>query len=173
LGAHHAERDGYIESKATMKCKFLKPMRLVNPLWSDADAAAAGRAQLPYHVPRLIDVGAGFEVDDPQAWIHCCPGEFNSPAIATPSDDECREAVRVWMEEMRPKQIAVIKAQVEQINMIKDPRDKQHLQAMAEAYGRLPGQKPVASESQVASDENPVASESQTESNAVPDAGHI
>lgn len=150
-----------------MKCKFLKPMRVMNPVWSDADASAAARVQMPYHVPQLIDVGAGFEVEDPQAWIHCCPGEFNSPAIATPADDECREAVRVWMEEKRPKQIALIKAQVEQINMIKEPRDRQHLLAMAEAYGLLPGQKPVAS------DEKREASESQTESNAVPDAGHI
>ena len=150
-----------------MKCKFLKPMRVTNPMWSDADASAAARAQMPYHVPQLIDVGAEFEVEDPQAWIHCCPGEFNAPAIATPADDECREAVRVWMEEKRPKQIALIKAQVEQISMIKETRDRQHLLAMAEAYGLLPGQKPVAS------DEKREASESQTESNSVPDAGHI
>jgi hypothetical protein len=150
-----------------MKCKFLKPMQVVNPMWSDADASAAARAKIPYHVPQLIDVGAGFEVEDPQAWIHCCPGEFNAPAIAVAADDECREAVRVWMEEKRPKQIALIKAQVEQINMIKDPRDRQHLMAMAEAYGLLPGRK--AADVPAASPEtaSPAADE------GVPDAGHI
>lgn len=170
-----------------MKCKFIKPMKLQNPMWSDADASAAARAKVPYHVPQQINVEAGFVIEDDQAWIHCCPGEFNAPAIAVPADDECIEAVRVWMEEKRPKQIALIKAQVEQIHMIKDPRDKQHLLAMAEAYGLLPGQKKVPAESPKAAtgdettsdvpDTNAAASPEPAspaaDDDGVPDAGHI
>ena len=112
-------------------------MLVMNPLWSQRDSDAARRAGKTYDVPPQIEVGAGFMLDDPQAWIHCCPGELNSAPIAEPFDDECREAVRVWMEEKRPEAIKLIAAQLDQIDTLKNPEDKKRLLAMGKAYGLL------------------------------------
>jgi len=120
-----------------MKCSFLGPQTLINPLFDSRAAAAAKAKGVPYDVPRTIEVAAGYVVEDPQAWIHCCPGDLNSPPIAEPADEECLEAVRVWMEEKRPLAIAQIKAQVEQIELLTNADDKKRLLAMGKAYGLI------------------------------------
>lgn len=118
-----------------MKCKFLNPLKVSNPAWSEKDRSDARDAGRKYDVPERVEVDAGYEVEDPQAWIHCCPGDLNSAPIAEPSDDECRDAVRVWMEEKRPAAIKAIAAQLEQIDQLKNPEDRARLLAMGQAYG--------------------------------------
>ena len=120
-----------------MKARLLKETRLVNPLYSERDARLAMETGVPYDIPSTFEVSAGWVLDDPQAWIHCCPGDLNSPPIAEPVDAECREAVRVWMEEKRPLAIAQIKAQIDQIEFIKNPEDRDRLMAMGRAYGLI------------------------------------
>ena len=122
-----------------MKAKLLFETLLVNALYSRSDADAAKAAGRPYDLTPQILVGAGYVLDDPQSWIHCCPGDTNSSPIAEPIDDECREAVRVWMEEKRPAGIAAIKAQLDQIDMIKDEGHRKRLKELGRAYGLLPG----------------------------------
>jgi hypothetical protein len=112
-------------------------MLVTNPAWSEADMHTARDAGKPYDIPPRIDVAAGYEVEDFQAWINCCPGDLNSAPLAEPADDECREAVRVWMEVKRPAAIAQIKAQLDQIDTIKNPIDRKRLLAMGEAYGLI------------------------------------
>jgi hypothetical protein len=125
-----------------MKCRLLKDTRLVNPLYSERDARLAVETGVPYNIPSTFEVTAGWILDDPQAWIHCCPGDLNSPPIAEAVDDECREAVRVWMEEKRPLAIAQIKAQIDQIEFIKNPEDRARLLEMGRAYGLIGSEKP-------------------------------
>lgn len=84
-----------------------------------------------------IEVEAGYEFEDHQAWIHCCPGDLNAPPRAEPVDDECRAKVHEWMTVHRPAGIQVIKAQLEQIDLIKDPKDRERLLAMGKAYGLI------------------------------------
>lgn len=129
-----------------MKCKFLNALAIMNPLWSQVDSEAARRAGKPYAIPQQIEVGAGYIAEDPQAWIHCCPGDLNSAPIAEPADEECVEAVRVWMEEKRPEAIKLIAAQLDQIDTLKDPEDKKRLLAMGKAYGLLGDKKKPAAD---------------------------
>ena len=128
-----------------MRIRFINAMLVTNPAWSEADMHAAQDRREKYAVPALIDVDPGYEIADPLAWIHCCPGDLNSAPIAQPVDDECREAVRVWMEEKRPAAIAAIKAQLEQIDMLTNREDRKRLLAMGEAYG-LTGKSRVKSQ---------------------------
>lgn len=125
-----------------MKCRFLVAVRPQNPAWSQAAADAAADRGEEYVVPQRLEFGPGYTIEDPQAWIHCCPGDGNSPAIAEPVDDECREAVRKWMEVYRPAGIAQLKAQFEQIDLLKNPEDRRRLMDLARAYGLLPSNKP-------------------------------
>lgn len=127
-----------------MKCRLLNAMRIMNPAWSEAAANEAKAKGEKYNIPFEIDVAAGFEISDPQAWIHCCPGDLNAPPIAEPADAECVEAVRVWMEEKRPAAIAAIKAQLDQIDKVTNPEDKKRLLAMGKAYGLLGDKKQAA-----------------------------
>lgn len=120
-----------------MRIRYINAMLVTNPAWSEADKYAARDAGKPYGVPPLIEVDPGYEIEDPLAWIHCCPGDLNSAPIAEPVDDSCREAVRVWMEVKRPIAILQIKSQLEQIDMIKNPEDRKRLLAMGEAYGLI------------------------------------
>jgi len=112
-------------------------MLILNPLWSQADSDAAKRAGVHYFVPQEIEVAAGYVVDDPQAWMHCCPGEMNSAPIAESGDEECFAAVKLWMEEKRPAAIKLIAAQLDQIDSLKNPEDKRRLLAMGRAYGLI------------------------------------
>lgn len=128
-----------------MKCRLIRPTMIFNPLWSEAEARKASAKGVPYEVPMEIEVGAGFELSDDQAWIHCCPGDMNAPPIAEPADDDCVEAVRVWMEVKRPAAIAAIKAQLDQIDKITNQEDKKRLLAMGKAYGLI-GEKKAAPE---------------------------
>lgn len=121
-----------------MKCRLLSVTQVLNPLWSDAAQGAARDAGRPYDVPTFVEVGAGYIIDHPQAYFHCCPGDMNAPAIAEPVDDECREATRIWMEVNRPAGIAAIRAQYEQIDFITSEIDKTRLKALARAYGLIP-----------------------------------
>lgn len=125
-----------------MKCRLLRDQILLNPMFSDRDRKLAEESGLPYEVPRTFEVGAGYVIEDPQAWIHCCPGDLNAPPIAEAADDECAEAVRVWMEEKRPAAIAQIKAQLDNIQFVKNPDDKERLLAMGRAYGLIGSDKP-------------------------------
>jgi hypothetical protein len=120
-----------------MRAKFLAALLVGNPVFSQNERDEARRNGLSYSIPEQIEVEAGYEIEDPQVWVHCCPGDLNSAPIAVAVDDECKEAVRVWMEEKRPLAIAQIKAQLEQINMIKNAEDKDRLLAMGEAYGLI------------------------------------
>lgn len=120
-----------------MKCRFLVDVKIMNPAWSQKDANAAADAKVPYNVPQQFEVSAGYQVEDPQAWIHCCPGDLNSAPIAEPADEECAAAVKEWMEVKRPAAIQQIKAQLDQIEFIKHPEDKQRLLAMGKAYGLI------------------------------------
>ncbi len=128
-----------------MKCRLLRPTMIFNPLWSEAESRKASEKGVPYEVPMEIEVAAGFELSDGQAWIHCCPGDLNAPPIAEPADDECVAAVRDWMENKRPAAIAAIKAQLDQIDKITNPEDKKRLLAMGKAYGLI-GERKAASE---------------------------
>lgn len=121
-----------------MKCKLLAATLIANPLWSQAALDKARSMRVPYTVPPEIEVSAGYVLTDPNAWVHCCPGDLNAPAIAEPADDECVAAVREWMEVKRPAAIAAIAAQLEQIDMITNAEDKKRLMAMGKAYGLLP-----------------------------------
>jgi hypothetical protein len=120
-----------------MRCALLASTRISNPLFNRAEFDRARQESRKYLVPEQIEVGAGFQLEGEDAWIHCCPGDFNADPIAEPVDDECREKVREWMEEKRPLAIAQIRAQLDQIDLITDPRDKQHLLAMARSYGLI------------------------------------
>lgn len=120
-----------------MKCKLLAATLIANPLWSQAALDKARSMRVPYTVPPEIEVAAGYVLTDPNAWVHCCPGDLNAPPIAEPADEECVVAVREWMEVKRPVAIAAIAAQLEQIEMIKNPEDKKRLLAMGKAYGLL------------------------------------
>jgi hypothetical protein len=120
-----------------MRCRFLKPVKVLNPVFSERDKHRAEERGEKYDTPQWIEMSTGYEVNDPQAWIHCCPGEGNSAPIAEAVDDECKDAVRVWMEEKRPAAIAQIKAQIEQIDMIKHPKDRERLLALGRAYGLI------------------------------------
>jgi hypothetical protein len=121
-----------------MKCRFLNAVVVANPTFSHHAFEAARDAGTPYDVPRQVTVEAGFIIEDPQAWIHCCPGDSNADPIAEPVDDECREAVRVWMTEKRPAGIAAIKAQLDQIDLIQDEGHRNRLKQLGRAYGLLP-----------------------------------
>jgi hypothetical protein len=122
-----------------MKCRLIAATLLLNAEYSRAAAQAAKDAGKPYDVPVQIEVEPGYVMDHPDVWIHCCPGDLNSDPIAEPVDDECREAVRVWMNEKRPAAIASIKAQLDQIDLIKDEGHRNRLKQLARAYGVLPG----------------------------------
>lgn len=127
-----------------MKCKLLRPTLVMNPVWSEAEAREASAKGVPYLVPAEVEVAAGYELSGDQAWIHCCPGDLNAPPIAEPSDAECVEAVRVWMEVKRPAAIAAIKAQLDQIDKVTNPDDKKRLLAMGKAYGLIGDKKAAA-----------------------------
>jgi hypothetical protein len=122
---------------SAMKCKFLIPTQPVNPAYSQAAANAAAEAGVPYDVPQRLSFGPGLIVDDPQAWIHCCPGDMNKPPIAEPADDACRAKVAEWMTVNRPAGIAQIKAQLEQIDLLTNDDDKGRLLALGRAYGLI------------------------------------
>lgn len=128
-----------------MKCRFLIATKPLNHEWSQEAFDAARDAGTTYDVPRHLSFGPGYEKEDPLAWIHCCPGEMNAPAIAEPADDECRAKVKVWMEVNRPQGIATLKAQLDQIELITDERDKKHLLALGRAYGLIGTGKPAES----------------------------
>lgn len=121
-----------------MKCRLLKPTMILNPAFSEADAVAAIERKETYEVPREVEVDAGYEIEDPRAWIHCCPGVLNSAPIAEPADAECTAKVKEFMEVQRPQAIAQIKAQLDQIESFKDPEHKKRLLALGKAYGLLP-----------------------------------
>jgi hypothetical protein len=120
-----------------MKCRFLVPTKPLNPAWSQKDFFAAQDAGVPYNVPRHLSFAAGYTVEDPNAWIHCCPGDMNSAPIAEPVDDECRAKVKEWMEIHRPAGIAQIKAQLEQIDLLTNDDDKGRLLALGRDYGLI------------------------------------
>ena len=120
-----------------MKCKFLASVFVLNPAWSQKAADAAADAGVSYDVPQQLEFGPGYTVEDPQAWIHCCPGDGNTPPIAEPADDACVKAVREWMEVKRPAGIAQIKAQLEQINLLTNEADKKRLLDLGRSYGLI------------------------------------
>lgn len=120
-----------------MRIRYLNPMRLLNPAWSQAAADRAADEGVAYDVPQFLEFKSGFEIDDPQAWIHCCPGDMNSAPIAEPVDDECRAEVKKWMEVYRPAGIAAIKAQLEQIDSLTNPQDRRRLMDLGRAYGLI------------------------------------
>jgi hypothetical protein len=120
-----------------MKCRFLIAIGILNPAWSQKAANAAADAGVPYDVPQQLEFGPGYVAEDPQAWIHCCPGDGNTPPIAEPADDECIKAVRDWMEVKRPAGIAQIKAQLEQIDLLTNAEDKKRLLELGRAYGLI------------------------------------
>lgn len=122
-----------------MRCRTLVPVKIRNPLWNESAAAAARQSGAAYVEPSTLDVDAGYELSGPDCWIHCCPGDLNAPPIAEPLDDECREAVRVWMQDRRPRALEEIKNALQSLHAIKDPEHRKRLQAMGVAYGLLPG----------------------------------
>ena len=121
-----------------MKCRFLSALSLVNPAWSEQAQNAVRDAGVPYSVPSQVQVGAGFEVEDPQAWMHCCPGSHNAPPIAEPADDECAEAVRVFMTQTRPLGICAIQAQLDQLDKLTNAEDREAVKNLARSYGLVP-----------------------------------
>lgn len=120
-----------------MKCRFLKTVRILNPAWSQAAANAAADAGQVYDVSQTLAFGPGYITEDPQAWIHCCPGDMNTAPIAEPADEQCAAAVRQWMEKQRPAGIAQLKAQLDQIDLLQNPADKQRLLDLGRAYGLI------------------------------------
>jgi hypothetical protein len=127
-----------------MRCRFIVPVKVLNPQWSENDFHAARDRGEKYTIPQWLDTDPGYEIEGPDAWLHCCPGEMNSAPRAEAVDDECKEAVRVWMEDKRPGQILLIKAQLEQIDKITNPQDKARLLEMGKAYGLIGGEKKKA-----------------------------
>jgi hypothetical protein len=127
-----------------MKCRFLSAVRILNPAWSQAAANAATDAGTVYDVSQTLEFAPGYVVEDPQAWIHCCPGEMNAPPIAEPADEQCAAAVREWMEKQRPAGIAQLKAQLDQIDLLQNPADKQRLLDLGRAYGLIATKTPAA-----------------------------
>jgi hypothetical protein len=122
---------------SAMKCRFFAAILVVNPAWSQKAANDAADAGVPYTVPQQVEFGPGYVAEDPQAWIHCCPGDGNTPPIAEPADEECIKAVRDWMEVKRPAGIAQIKAQLEQIDLLTNKADKDRLLELGRAYGLI------------------------------------
>lgn len=124
-----------------MQCKLLRPGRTPNPAFDRAEMINARRAGKQYDEPRDIELPAGTVIDDPQAWMHCCPGVENSEPIAEPVDDECRDRVRHFMQEVRP-------GRLKQLKMLAGlPRksfksDKQYewIQHLARTYGLVDGE---------------------------------
>lgn len=120
-----------------MKATLITVQQVRNPLWNETEAAQARLTNQKYPHSDLIEVGPGYVLDDPDCWIHCCPGELNAPPIAEPADDECREAVRYWMEQKRPVAIQQIRVALANIEHIRNPDDKKRLLAMGRAYGLI------------------------------------
>lgn len=77
-------------------------------------------------------IPAGTEIEDRMVWIHCLPGHLNSPAIAEPVDDECREKVAVEMGK-RKAALADIQRAVRQPS--KDKATKEFKAQLADAHG--------------------------------------
>lgn len=103
-----------------------------NPAWSSADAKTQGRK---YKQPRFLKVKAGYVLTGKDCWQHCCPGAGNAAPIAEPIDDECREAVRVWMEDKRPAKIQEIRVAVENLDAVTDADARKHILHLGVCYG--------------------------------------
>lgn len=127
-----------------MQAKTIVPVTIRNPLWNEEEYHAAKDAGREYSTTSTLEVDPGYVLDGPDAWIHCCPGDLNSPAIAEPLDDECREKVRVWMEVKRPAAIEQIRQNLKNIEHFKNPDDKARLLAMGRAYGLIGPEQPAA-----------------------------
>ena len=121
-----------------MKCRFLNALGVKNPVWSEQAQNAANDAGVRYSVPFEVQVAAGYEVEDPQAWMHCCPGSHNAPPIAEPADAECVEAVRLFMTQTRPLGIAAIQAQLDHLEKISNAEDREAVKNLARSYGLVP-----------------------------------
>lgn len=126
-----------------MKCKFLKPVQIANPLFSvdefekqqrlNAGKPAGDRTEYP-HSPS-IDVEEGYELEHPQAWMHCCPGLMNAQPIAEPADEECKAKTLGWLQETRPQKLAQLKQMYEQRHKFKDATVRESIEQQAVAYG--------------------------------------
>ena len=126
-----------------MKARSITSVRILNPAYSAAAHRRALDAGEPYDQPREIEAAAGYVVDHRDAWILCCPGYMNADPQFEPADDECRAAVKQWMEEKRPSEIANIQNMLN--NLKQFPEDQQkHIASLAKAYGLKPQAKPKA-----------------------------
>lgn len=120
-----------------MRCRLLNDALVTNPLYSELEERFAIDSGGSYDTPRQLAVSAGYVIDHPDAWVHCCPGVMNAKPIAEPADDECSAKVRIWMEEKRPAALKQIASQLEQLDTLKDPADRRRLTELARAYGLL------------------------------------
>lgn len=120
-----------------MQARTLIALKVLNPLWSESDLRMAERAKQKYEVPQQLEVDAGYILTGSDCWIHCCPGDLNAAPIAEAVDDECREAVRIWMEEKRPAAIEQIRQALKNLDSYKNREDRERLMAMGRAYGLI------------------------------------
>jgi hypothetical protein len=72
-----------------MKAKRLVEGEIVNPLFSNADKAAAIARGEKYEVRQFLKLPKGEIVDDPECWRLC----VGKGAPLAPADDECKERV--------------------------------------------------------------------------------
>lgn len=89
-----------------MKAVLLVDKTGSNPGYNRDAARAARRAGKEYNVKPKIVYRAGTEIEHPHCWIHCCT------AVPTmkPADEECREAVRRFLENpQRQAQLAQLR----------------------------------------------------------------
>lgn len=118
-----------------MKCKFKDAVKVSNPLYSMAEHQQAQRAGKPYAMTATIEAEAGYVLEHPQAWVHCCPGLYNATPIAVPVDKECREATVEWLQQSRPQKMAELKQLYDQRHKFKDQDVVRSIVEQAVAYG--------------------------------------
>lgn len=129
-----------------MRATTLVPVKIENPAWNETDFHAARKTGQAYPVPAQIEVDPGFELSGKLVWMHCCPGHHNSAPIAEPADDECRNAVRDWMEKRRPAAIEQIRNALKNVHLLKNPDDQKRIRTLARSYG-LTGESAPAEQS--------------------------
>lgn len=118
-----------------MKAKTIRETESPNPEFDAHEYQRACVEGRPYAVPHTIKNPPGKELAGPKCWIHCVPGHRNSPPVAEPADDECRDMVSRWMAQRGVRLGVLAKAvAANEAGRVTDPVASANLDVLADAY---------------------------------------